>query len=330
MKENDIRPKDIFDKYLEIARNDIKIYFDNSIDFVAVDCPACNSKELINDFGKENFTYKKCKICETLFVSPRPTQDSIDRYYRNSASSKYWTTVFYKKTEAARREKLFKPKTRMLKDLTRKYTICTEKHVDIGAGYGTFCEEIIALKFTGNTFALEPSIYLSDSCRKKGLEVIESTVENIDKKYYNYFDFATSLELFEHVFSVETFLNSVKKILKKRGYFVFTTLNGKGWDILTLGKNSKSLSPPHHLNFLNPKAVKILAERLRWSVVEIFTPGKIDVDIVVNFAKEKPLVQFDKFTEYIIKQDDKTKDAFQKFLAENCMSSHMWVVLRKE
>ena len=47
---------------------------------------------------------------------------------------------------------------------------------DVGAGYGTFCEEVSRLGFD-RVIALEPEPHLAQTCRDKGLEVIEAPVE---------------------------------------------------------------------------------------------------------------------------------------------------------
>jgi len=145
--------------------------------------------------------------------------------------------------------------------MVTKYGINTGALLDIGAGYGTFCEELNALNTFKEIFALEPSPPLVEICRKKGLCVIESTMESVDAKYESKFDIAVSFELVEHLFSLQNFLNSVSRVLKHRGYFIFSTLNGLGWDILVLKEHSDSVSPPHHLNFLNPRSAVLMAQR---------------------------------------------------------------------
>jgi 2-polyprenyl-3-methyl-5-hydroxy-6-metoxy-1,4-benzoquinol methylase/ribosomal protein S27E len=329
MKENDIRPKAIFNEYLRLSRKDIEIYFNDRTKFLNVNCPACQSAKISSSFTKDSFAYLECEYCKTLYVSPRPPQEMVDSYYRDSASSKFWATTFYKETEIARRDKLFRPKAQLIKSIIAKNKIVPSTLLEVGAGYGTLCEELAALNIFKEIFAMEPSIYLSEVCRRKGLSVIESTIEKMDIKYEAKFDFAVSLELFEHLFSVDLFLEAVSKALRPEGYFIFSTLSGTGWDILVLREHSNSISPPHHINFLNPRSVELLAERNGWRVVDLFTPGELDVDIVVNFAKSNPSVGLDRFAREILVSDEKTQNAFQKFLAANRLSSHMWVVIQK-
>ena len=103
MREKDIRPKDIFDEYLRLAKKDTKTFFENA-ELQEIPCPACGLKGKYS-FKKNNFSYSKCEQCQTLYVNPRPSNESFENYYKNSPSSKYWATTFYKETIDARREK---------------------------------------------------------------------------------------------------------------------------------------------------------------------------------------------------------------------------------
>lgn len=62
---------------------------------------------------------------------------------------------------------------------------------------------------------------------------------------------------------------------------MFTTLSGMGVDIRTLWEEAKPVSPPMHLNFLN-----LQLEKVGFEVVEVTTPGKLDIDIMNN-SKDK-------------------------------------------
>ena len=58
-----------------------------------------------------------------------------------------------------------------------------------------------------------------------------------------------SFELFEHLHSPTAFLEHLEGLMTGGDLFFFTTLSGVGVDIQALWADSKSISPPHHLNF---------------------------------------------------------------------------------
>ena len=120
MKEEEIRPKKIFDEYLRLARKDAITFFKSSKKRKHP-CPACAKKGL-PVFTKQSFKYESCPKCYTLFVNPRPTAKAFSKYYTESQSSKYWATTFYRVTAKSRRKKLWRPKARDIYDILKKYS----------------------------------------------------------------------------------------------------------------------------------------------------------------------------------------------------------------
>ena len=112
MKEYQVRPKKLFDKYLNLAEQDSNLFFKNA-KFKKSSCLACGSKSKYL-FTKINFSYCKCTKCDTIYVNPRPAQKYFLKYYNNSNSSKFWATDFYKKTLKSRKLKIWKPKSKLV------------------------------------------------------------------------------------------------------------------------------------------------------------------------------------------------------------------------
>src|SRR5512145_341647 len=99
MKEHDIRPQHIFDEYLRLTEEDTKTYF-SDVPRDNVGCPACGETGK-PAFEKSGFSYAECPHCLTVFVTPRPAREAFEKYYRESPSTRYWATTFYKETESA-------------------------------------------------------------------------------------------------------------------------------------------------------------------------------------------------------------------------------------
>ena len=66
MKESDIRPKEILDKYLELCNKDTYTYF-NDCQREGIPCPACGSERSESAFTKWGFGYVLCHDCGTLY-----------------------------------------------------------------------------------------------------------------------------------------------------------------------------------------------------------------------------------------------------------------------
>ena len=325
MKEEEIRPQKIFDEYLRLAERDTQKYFTQS-DRYFVACPACGTKG--NDaFTKQNFAYAECPNCQTLFVTPRPPSEAFSRYYQESESTKYWASTFYKQTAEARREKLWRPKAMMIQQLLEQFGVNQHDLIDIGGGYGIFAEEYEKLGGKKVT-VIEPGPSLAKICRNKGIDVVQEFLENIKTEDLGIIGpkVFVSFELFEHLHDPEKFLRHLFDIMRVGDLFIFTTLSGTGVDIQALWEDSKSVSPPHHLNFLNPKSVEILLKRVGFDLLETSTPGKLDIDILCNnrrFIKDRF------WSTFVIQATEDEKQAMQTFIANNKLSSHMLVVSQK-
>jgi cyclopropane fatty-acyl-phospholipid synthase-like methyltransferase len=324
MKENDIRPQELFDELLRLNKLDIEKYFSNSINETIM-CPACG-EDGKSSFIKNSFNFDECQKCKTLYVSPRPRKEYFDAYYTDSQSIKYWATTFYKATEQNRREMLWKPKAKMIKNKIDNFAPNTEKIIDIGGGYGLFMEEFLKIMDIKHMI-IEPSEYLSKVCKEKGLKTMVKFLEDIQKDNLpNIKKTFVSFELFEHLHNPKKFLETLYNIMNKNDTFIFTTLSGIGLDIRVLWENSKAISPPMHLNFFNPKSITILLKKIGFEVLEVTTPGKLDIDIINN-NKDKIKDKFWKdFLEYSTEEE---KQNMQKYLSENLLSSHMMIVCKK-
>jgi hypothetical protein len=324
--EEEIRPELVFNEYLSLTTKDTKTYFENAIK-LDINCPACG------DIGylwasKEGFRYNKCQQCSTIYVSPRPVMDAFSAYYTDSPSTKFWATTFYKVTESARREKLWKPKAQMVKDqiMSLNGTNPFQYVVDIGGGYGIFDEELKKI-MNIEAIIIEPSVHLAEICRNKGLTVVEKFMEEINdtdlpqgRKCY------VSFELFEHLHDPNIFLETVFNNMKTNDIFIFTTLSGMGIDIQLLGEHSKALSPPHHLNFFNPKSASKLLIKNGFEVLSAITPGKLDMDIL---NKNKNYIQDPYWKNLLSYLDQKELDIMQDKIVELGISSHMMMTCKK-
>lgn len=328
MKEAEIRPQDLFNRYLELSRQDVERFFNDRSAFLPVDCPACGNARQLPGFEKFGFSYVLCATCGTLYLSPRPAADRLAEYYREAESVRFWSTHFYRETAEARREKIFRPRARLVGELLAEPQM-DAVFVDIGSGYGIFLKEIERLGKFHTIVGIEPNPELADICRQSGFEVIQKPIEAVQEGKVKA-SFATAFEVLEHVFDPLDFLKAARRLLKPKGTLLFTTLTVSGFDIQVLWEHSKSVYPPHHINLISVEGMEILVERAGFCLVELSTPGQLDLDIVANAVKENPNLPLPRFVSYLLNRyDEATRQAFQLFLSENRLSSHIRVVAEK-
>ncbi len=328
--ENDIRPDDIMKKQHAVMMADIDYILKSKADFIQVNCPACDQDNSDRAFQKYTLDYRQCKECETLYINPRPTEDQLADFYKNSQNYDFWNKHIFPATEDARRENIFKPRAVKVQEICDRLGLKPKKLVEVGAGFGTFCEEILKLDFIEEVIAVEPTPSLSETCRKKGLTVVESPIEKADFEPGSV-DLICSFEVLEHLFSPSDFIEKCGAIMKPGGLAIITNPNGKGFDVVVSPEHSGTVDV-EHLNYFHPGSMKVLFERHGFEVLEVMTPGKLDAELVRKmFLSGKIKQEENPFLYQILVENwDQDGDAFQDFLAENNLSSHMWTIARKK
>jgi SAM-dependent methyltransferase/ribosomal protein S27E len=326
MKEEEIRKRAAFNRYLELVAEDVQAIFADRSNFIEIDCPACSNDKCQVQFEKLGFTYARCPDCGTLFVNPRPPFKLLTEFYTRSPSTTFWVNDFFKPVAEARRKKIFRPRAEYVRDT---YPDKSEGVVgDIGAGFGLFLEELAKLWPLARLVAIEPSLEMVNICQGKGLETIPFAMEDV-QGWDGKFDLLTSFELFEHLHNPGTFLKKGWHLLRDGGYLLLTTLNGEGFDIQVLWEKSKSITPPHHLNFFNPRSIRTLLESNHFSLERVDTPGKLDWDIVEGMYREDG-IDPGRFWRLVAEwADPATKNSLQDWITSSGLSSHMRILARK-
>lgn len=327
MKEEDIRKREVFNQYLKLVEKDVQKMFADKKQFASIDCPACGRRDFKFQFEKMGFQYVLCQNCQTLFVDPRPPLQKLMDFYTGAPSSVFWVERFFKPVVEARRQKIFQPRAELIRDILPQFSQGIIG--DIGAGFGIFLEELSKFWPKAKLVAIEPSPEMAEICRAKELEVIPQMAESV-RGWEGKFDFLSAFELFEHLYNPGEFLEKVWSLLRPGGYFFLTTLNGQGFDIQVLWEKSKSVFPPHHLNFFNPDSIGLLLKSKGFAVREISTPGKLDWDIIEGMYKTEG-VNPGRFWKLIAdKADSQVKNKLQAWISENNFSSHMRILCQKQ
>lgn len=328
MKESEIRPQKLFNQYLTLARKDNDRFFSDPSQFVEVACPGCGSEDCEPGLVKLKFRYMLCSKCGSLYLSPRPSVEMYELYYQEAESVKFWSSHFFKETAEARRQKIFIPRAHLVEKWAKKTETKSKGNglfVDIGSGYTIFLQEIQRLGIFTKIMGIEPEANLAQVGRDHGFIILEKKLETIDDGEINA-DFATAFEVLEHVFNPLDFMSAARRILRPGGLLMFTTLVVSGFDIQVLWEYSKSIYPPHHINLLSTQGMRDLVARSGLQLIDLCTPGELDVDIVRNIQRENPEIQLPRFVTSIINAPDDVRTRFQNFLKTNELSSHVRVI----
>ena len=329
-KETDIRPEKFDGEHEKVVKEDISMLQKRRTEFVESNCPACDNNNSTNEFLKNEFNYERCNHCQTTYTNPRPSPEILKWFYQNSKNYEFWNNVMYPASEESRRKNIILPRVNKTLELCQKYENKMGSLLEVGAGFGSFCSEIQSTKNFERIVAIEPTPELASTCRKKEIETIESSIEDIDFTSEK-FDVVVNFEVIEHLFSPKEFLLQIKNILNEKGLLILSCPNGMGFDIRLL-KNKSNTIDHEHLNYFNPFSMSLLLRNCGYRVLETFTPGKLDAELVRKkiLSGDFVLEKEDEFIKHVL--IDKWKEMgndFQQFLVKNAMSSNMWAVAQK-
>ena len=328
LKESEIRPDALMAGQAERLANDVRRLLLHKGSFVAVPCPACDSGRWQPAYRKYEIQFVTCSDCGTVYANPRPRPEQLAEYYSASENYAYWNQFIFPASEPARREKIFRPRVRKVLDLCQRFAIPTDALLEVGSGFGTFCEELSKTGVFRRIVAVEPTPELAQTCRQRGLSVIEARIE--EAEIHEPVDVVVSFEVIEHLFSPREFLRKCHTLLRPGGVLMLTCPNVQGFDDVTLRERSSAVDH-EHINLFHPDSLSMLLSACGFQVIETQTPGQLDAELVRKQVQAgqisldgQPFLQ-----RVLIDEWDRLGEKFQTFLSENRLSSNMLVVGKK-
>ena len=325
LKEEDIRPRVDLNYNREfLYYKDIETFFKKfGKSFKDVDCVSCASKKHYVISQKDNFIFRKCNECQTVFISPRPGPKELEWWYTHSAHIKHSQKILEKTADMRmviyneRIDKLFGRISSPVKTV-----------LEVGCGTGKFLrllkESKPQLKFTGIDISHE-AVKLA---KENGVNCLEFSAEEFAEKSKEQYDLILAFELLEHVFDPISLIKVLMKLLGKDGNLYMTMPNYLSYDFLQIGDVYRNFFGPSHLNYYNPFSIKKLLERGGYKSIEIFCDGVLDTDIVGNYHSDKKRI-LEGFWKYIYENREKYSNFlidYQKLLQKYKLSGNMTVV----
>jgi 2-polyprenyl-3-methyl-5-hydroxy-6-metoxy-1,4-benzoquinol methylase len=334
LTENEIRPNELMAEQARRFANDVARLMRHKDDFVWVDCPACGKDDTEPAFSKYGLSYVTCQNCETLYANPRPRPEHLEEYYTESENYAYWNQFIFPASENARREKIFKPRVERVLDVCRRYEVPMDTLLEVGAGFGLFCEEMLKLGVFQQVIGIEPTPDLAETCRKRGIPIVQKLIENVEPKDLGNASSVSVLanfEVIEHLFSPRDFLMRCAAIMPKGAILILTCPNGKGFDVTVLGALSPAIDA-EHINLFNLDSLSLLLASCGFEVVERQTPGKLDAELVRNkiLAGEFDVSNQPFLHQVLVENWETAASGFQQFLSDHCLSSNMMLIARKQ
>ncbi|MCH8005195.1 MAG: class I SAM-dependent methyltransferase [Planctomycetes bacterium] len=330
LRENEIRPDHLRAGQAEALRRDVKRLQATRDAFVACSCPACEQDRPRPRFHKHGFDWTECGSCGTCYMNPRPTETILADYYAGSELYAYWAEHVFPASDAARREKIHAPRLDRIVAECDRLGIARGTLLEVGAGYGTFCSLAAQRGAFSRIIAIEPTVD-HDGCRcGPRVQWIARRIEEVSDDELPPVDVACSFETIEHLLNPRAFVEDCGRRLRGGGLLVLTCPNVRGFEVEVLGAAAPAVQP-EHINLFHPDSLRGLVERCGLDVIEVTTPGRLDAELV---RKAVLAGDFDLsgqcFLRRVLRDEwERLGGPFQEFLAQNGLSSHMWLMARK-
>jgi rRNA maturation protein Nop10 len=322
LHDADIRPPSILSEFIQLSIQDAEKRFDDPSALVEINCPACDHAESENVFDKQGFHYKKCTSCGSVYVSARPSQQALDDYYAESEASQYRVERFSKETREARRVHMLRAMANwMCRLVDEKGSPEVVSYGDWGSTSPLIFEEIQALDLFSSFSAIDPLPGLDHDLTEMGINI--DAAESLDA--------LSCFELLEHRFSPQKTLVQARESLKAGGLLFLTTRTISGFDLQVLWDKAPYIFVPEHLNLMSVEGLSQLLERCGFEIIELSTPGQLDIELVQQAVRFDPEIPLPGFVRNLLEnRDARAHEDFQSYLQKHRLSSHVRIAARRQ
>lgn len=323
LREADIRPPALLSEFKRLSVQDALDFFGDPATLVEVPCPACADEVSEAVFKKNEFLYRQCGACGSVFVSPRPSEAALMAYYARSRASRFRVEHYSRDTAKARRYHLLASHANWMGQI---YDEVGNRDARGYADLNTCSPEIFDEIHHLGVF--EPLLTVGPLLPIEG--VTAAPVTAATRAHLRDMGAISAFEKLEHQFSPTAYLDDVRDALAPGGLFFFTTRVISGFDLQVLWSRTPYIFVPEHLNLPSIEGIRRLVERCGFELIELSTPGQLDVELVRHAAEQDPSIKLPPFVAYLLAQRDQEAHwDLQEYLQKHRLSSHARVVIKK-
>jgi len=240
-----------------------------------VSCPVCGSNANTVRYRLRDLAYNvpgefsvvMCDTCGHLYLSPRPTADSLDACYPadyqpfrraiEDETGNFWLRRLRHRQQRTRCDQI----TRLL---------AGGRLLDVGCATGLFLNEMRAQG--GWTVAgIEPNREAADYARSRfGLEVFNGPIGAAPWPE-RAFDVITLWDVVEHLPDPANAMRKLRKLLADDGYLVMGTPDPGSLDAALFGPDWVGWDPPRHLSVFSRAALSRLASEAGFRTERVYS-----------------------------------------------------------
>ncbi|WP_187263435.1 class I SAM-dependent methyltransferase [Pontibacter beigongshangensis] len=248
-------------------------------------CPVCGKQEFKNFLvvtdnavSKESFVIVECENCTFKFTNPRPSEESIGKYYESEeyiSHSDIKTGIINRAYHVVR-----SITTRQKVDLINRYASAKGSILDYGCGTGVF---LTACKKDGwEIRGVEPNEKARELASKSTATIIAPALSEIEGEKY---EVITFWHVLEHIHQLNETMNQILSLLQEDGTLIIAVPNADSHDAQQYKENWAAYDVPRHLYHFTQKTMKRFLKKHRMVLEEVL-PMKFDA-YYVSMLSEK-------------------------------------------
>lgn len=311
-------PTDALEKWHSLLTAELPDAFPTTERSAVRTCPGCGKKVTGEGlFEKFGFTYHRCGSCDSMYVSPRPTREAVYAFFKNSKSTKHWYETMFLPSLESRTLHTINPLALWVGSIIKRFAPDAKTVLD----YRPWTFSLV----TREDFPIKTKPFVYEPLHIN----LGKNVTHL-KELKGSYDVILSLDDVDREVSPSEYFTKLGKMQKKGGLLFLTGNTASGFEYLMLGKDSPRLVIPDRLNLLSIEALRLQLEKNGYTILDISTPNKLDVEFVRDKLHENKNIEVSDFFRYLFEHRDETVlQSFQDFLQLSHLTSYCRIAARK-
>jgi len=237
-------------------------------------CPLCGADKSTAQYTfNSNFKIVKCKSCRFSFMSPYPSDEFLDEYYRSAG--------LYNFTGENRQayERSLQDRIGLFGNLLQKIDPARRRGyaVDFGAGIGMAVAALAKHGFDAIGIEKNPRAAAAGKALF-GVDIVDRELDDLPREI----DLLTMFDVLEHIKYPKDFLRLATRKMSRNASLIGSVPNYNGMGRLLYGTESGALSFPQHVNQFTKRTLTKTLEESGFEVLYIGFPPPYGVTITLR------------------------------------------------
>jgi len=329
ISEFEIKPQGAVARWRALVEAEIARRWADRSGWIRVDWPTCKQVDAIPAFERYGIAYVECPACGSLYAPFRPSEDELWAWYRESAPARFWREQILPASEAARREKMMRPRADWVLDGIAEYVPSARRLVDISP-YGRGLVDLTAAENPG----LVEVVAAGMTADLEGISTPRVQVQPTrvaDLPGHGPADVIVAVDALDRASDLGALVGAFEQLLAPGGVVFATAPVASGFEIQTLWERSPTVIPPDKLNLPTVEGLQQIFAAPTWKILELSTPGMFDVEMVRRAIEAEPDAPWPRVVRALVERTDAAgRTALVELLQSRRLTAFARLVARKE